>query len=135
MMSVLQTAAAAAETVVRYHAIEGASAVTLLTAALHMVRRFHKGEVVMTEKFGEVRGDVKTLTETVDNHIEHSPTLAYCAQQTALLERVVQAGGEKIRDETLAISLSRDGEVIELEKRIRVAEDWQLRHNETESNA
>ena len=133
MSPILQAANQVVQTAVQLHVVEGAGFITLLSAAWHLVRRFHAGEVKVSDTLGEIHTKMAVLDTTVRGHIKHAPTLTHCGQQAAKIESTIHRATEKARDDMLAVSLTRDAEVGDLEKRVRKTEKWQAKRNGMES--
>lgn len=118
MLSLYQTAVDVAQTAGALHLIEGVGFTGLLGLGWKLLRVFHAGKVETGKRFGDLRGDIRVLTETVKNHIERTPTEVDCAEHTNKLTGTIAAANNSLREEVAVMMLEHGHDVRALETRV-----------------
>ncbi len=118
----------------------GSAAVTLLGAALHLIRRFHKAEIAQIEREGVrekevieniegLRGDFKELGVVVRTHMEHAPDLTFCAKQASAIRNTIFSETRRVRDDMTELTVDRGVEVRKMDDELQELKQWAARHN------
>ena len=67
--------------------------------------------------------------ERIDATIKQTVRDSTCMHRMKKIEDVVRAEHAHLRDEMMALTVGRDSAVSDVERRVRITETWQARHN------